>query len=174
MPAPKKLSHIVFRTSRLDDMIEWYQSVTCSTIAFRSPRACFMGFDEEHHRLGFIAAPNLGEQSEDRAGLEHVGFTFTTMDDLLDAYVEQRDRGIVPFTCTNHGPTTSLYYKDPDGNHVELLYDNFSTPEDSQRFMRSEAFQSNPMGLSFDPEQLLRCAKAGVPVERLTAYEALP
>ena len=174
MPAPKKLSHIVFRTSRMDEMIGWYQSVTHSEISFRNPKACFMGFDEEHHRLGFIAAPNLGEQSEDHAGLEHVGFTFETMDDLLEAYVEQRDRGVIPMSSTNHGPTTSIYYKDPDGNRVELLYDNFESPDDAQRFVRSEAFQKNPMGLPFDPEQLLRCAKDGVPLERLIAYEALP
>jgi catechol-2,3-dioxygenase len=88
--------------------------------------------------------------------------------------VELRDRGVVPTECTNHGPTTSIYYADPDGNRVELLYDNFEDPSDAQRFIESETFRKNPMGLRFDPEQLLRNAKAGVPVSRLIAYEALP
>jgi len=174
MPRPEKLSHLVFRTSRLDEMVEWYVATTHSRIAFRSPKACFMSFDDEHHRLGFIAVPNLGEQTETRAGLEHVGFSFATLDELLEAYVELRERGFAPTSCTNHGPTTSFYYADPDGNHVELLYDNFEDAADAQRFVESEAFRKNPMGLRFDPEQLLHAAKSGVPLSRLTAYEALP
>ena len=174
MPAPEKLSHLVFRTSRLDEMVEWYLATTHSRIAFRSPQACFMSFDDEHHRLGFIARPDLAEQTRDRAGLEHVAFSFATLDNLLEAYVELRDRGVVPTECTNHGPTTSLYYVDPDGNRVELLYDNFEDSAEAQRFIESEAFRNNPMGLAFDPEQLLRNASAGVPVSRLIAYEALP
>ena len=133
-----------------------------------------MSFDEEHHRLGFIAVPDLGKQTAERAGVEHIGFSFGTLDELLEAYVELRDRGIVPMNCTNHGPSTSFYYADPDGNRVELLYDNFEDAADAQRFMESETFRRNPMGLGFDPEQLLRCATAGVPLSRLIAYEALP
>jgi hypothetical protein len=39
---------------------------------------------------------------------------------------------IRPFYSINHGPTTSLYYTDPDGNRVELLVDNFATAGEGQ------------------------------------------
>ena len=173
MPGPNILSHIVFRTSRTDEMVEWYKSVTRSSIVFRNPKACFLSFDDEHHRIGFIATPELSEQTRSQAGLEHVAFRFTALPELLDAYAELRDTGIVPWRCTNHGPTTSFYYIDPDQNHVELLYDNLDTAE-TEVFMGSAEFRANPMGLSFDPDHLLRCAKAGVPLSRLIAYEPLP
>jgi catechol-2,3-dioxygenase len=32
--------------------------------------------------------------------------------------------GITPFVSVNHGLTTSFYYRDPDGNGVELQIDN--------------------------------------------------
>ena len=174
MPRPKVLSHVVFRTSRLDEMVDWYLATTHSRVAFRSPKACFMTFDEEHHRIGFLSEPNLAEQSEKTAGLNHVALRFGTLNDVLDAYAELRDHHIVPSWCTNHGPSLSFYYHDPDRNQVELLYDTLPDEESVRRFVQSEAFQKNPVGLSFDPEQLLRCAKAGVPLSRLIAYESLP
>jgi len=32
----------------------------------------------------------------------------------------------------NHRPTTSMYYRDPDGNRVELQIDNFPTAKEGQ------------------------------------------
>lgn len=37
----------------------------------------------------------------------------------------------------NHGPTTSLYYRDPDGNQIETQVDNFETAEEATAFMNS-------------------------------------
>jgi catechol-2,3-dioxygenase len=173
MPRPKKLSHIVFRTNRLDEMVQWYLTATDSHVVYRGPRSCFITYDEEHHRIGFVLKPELTEQTKDHVGVEHIGFTFETLDDLLAAYVELRDRQVVPRYCTNHGPTTSFYYSDPDGNHVELLLDNYTDPKDADRFVASDAYRANPSGLRFDPELLLRRAKEGVPISRLTAYEPL-
>ena len=34
--------------------------------------------------------------------------------------------GIQPHVPVQHGPTTSLYYRDPDGNMVELQIDNMA------------------------------------------------
>ena len=173
MPRPKVLSHVVFRTSHMDEMREWYLVVTHSRLCFKNLWASFISFDEEHHRLGFIAAPNLEEQTEKQPGLQHVAFRYETLKDLLDTYVELRGRKIVPARCTNHGPTTSFYYKDPDHNNVELLYDNISDGEESNRFMESEVFRTNPMGLPLDPEILLRRFQEGTPLEKLIAYEPL-
>jgi hypothetical protein len=73
------------------------------------------------------------------------------MGEFLDNYVRLRDRGIRPFFCVNHGPTTSMYYRDPDGNRVELQIDNFATAEEGQAWMHSEAFDRNPIGVEYDP-----------------------
>jgi catechol-2,3-dioxygenase len=173
MPSPKVLSHIVFRTSRMDEMQEWYLSATHSRVCFKNSWASFISFDEEHHRLGFIAVPNLEEQTETQPGLQHVALRYATLGDLLETYVELRDRKIVPARCTNHGPTTSFYYKDPDQNNVEFLYNNIPDEEHVNRFMQSEVFRKNPMGLPLDPEILLRHYQQGTLLEKLTAYEPL-
>jgi hypothetical protein len=81
-------------------------------------------------------------------------------------------RGIRPFYSINHGPTTSLYYADPDGNRVEFLVDNFATVEEGQAWMRSPAFARNPIGVAFDPDDLVRWFRSGVPVADLVIRDA--
>ena len=92
-------------------------------------------------------------------GLHHVAFTFESMQGFLDNYVRLRDRGIRPFFCVNHGPTTSMYYRDPDGNRVELQIDNFATAAEGEAWMKSAAF--------YDPDQLVKRFAAGEPVAEL-------
>ena len=65
-----------------------------------------------------------------------------------------------PIWCVNHGPTTSIYFADPDGNKIETQVDNFSA-EQASAFMFSKAFEENPIGVDFDPEWLIERLKAG-------------
>jgi hypothetical protein len=67
-----------------------------------------------------------------------------------------------------------MYYKDPDGNRIELQVDNFSTAEECNRWMRSGEFAANPIGVVFEPEDLLARYRAGEPIARLTARPPLP
>jgi len=106
-------------------------------------------------------------KSSEQPGLHHVAFTFASMGELLDNYVRLRERGIRPFFCVNHGPTTSMYYADPDGNRVELLVDNFPSVEEAQAWMRSAEFARNPIGVDFDPDEHVRKFDSGVAVSDL-------
>ena len=89
------------------------------------------------------------------------------MGELLGNYERLAARGIRPFRSINHGPTTSMYYVDPDGNRVELQIDNFATAEEGQAWMLSPAFDRNPIGVEFEPDDLVRRFHAGVPVAEL-------
>jgi hypothetical protein len=89
------------------------------------------------------------------------------MQELFLAYRQRKARGIEPYWCTNHGPTTSLYYRDPDGNTLETQFDNFDTDEAVNAFMTSDAFQTNPIGVDFDPEDVIKQIESGVSVAEL-------
>jgi len=60
-----------------------------------------------------------------------------------------------------------MYYRDPDSNQVELQVDNFPTVDELHAWFRSGAFAQNPIGVTFDADELVRKFKAGVPVETL-------
>jgi hypothetical protein len=75
------------------------------------------------------------------------------------AYQQRKQLGITPTWCVNHGPSTSIYYKDSDGNKIETQVDNFDTADAATDFMMSKEFEENPIGTDFDPEDLIRRLK---------------
>ncbi len=172
--APTKLAHIVRRTSRLDEMVAWYETVLGADVVHSDGILAFLTYDDEHHRIAIAGIPGLEKPSEQAAGTDHVAFSHADLGDLLYTYARLRDAGITPYWCINHGPTTSMYYKDPDGNRVELQVDNFPTAEETNRWIRSGDFAANPIGVVFDPEELLARYRSGEPIERLTARPPLP
>jgi catechol 2,3-dioxygenase-like lactoylglutathione lyase family enzyme len=173
-PVPSKLAHIVLRTPRFDAMKEFYATILGAAPAFENDQVCFMTYDEEHHRIGLINWPQLNDCDETRAGMEHVAFTYADLPTLLNAYIYNKKRGIEPFWAINHGPTISLYYRDPDGNKIELQYDVFHRPEALEAFFASGAYEENFMGIIFDPEKMVADYQAGATIETLTRRGPLP
>jgi catechol-2,3-dioxygenase len=170
MASPKKLSHIVLQTNRRREMIDWYCTVLGAEILYEADRISFISYDDEHHRVAFLDPGPLTERQPDAAGLNHVAFTFADLDDLIDNYQRLKDLGIRPHRCVNHGVTTSMYYHDPDHNQVELLVDNFATAVEGKDYMRRRSVNDkNPVGVAFDPEELVERVRAGLRREELQA-----
>jgi catechol-2,3-dioxygenase len=171
---PCQLAHVVRRTSRFEAMLHWYQTVLGCEIVHSDGMLAFLTYDQEHHRIAIAQLPGLEDQPLMAAGTDHIAFTFTDLGDLLYTYARLKREGIEPYWCINHGPTTSMYFKDPDGSRVELQVDNFPTSEETNRWMRSGEFAANPIGVIFDPEDLLQRYMDGEPIEKLTARPPLP
>jgi catechol-2,3-dioxygenase len=164
MPSPVKLSHYVLQTNQIQALRAWYLAVLGGEIVHEDPHLCFIAYDDEHHRIAFVDFEPLRKKTEKDVGLHHVAFTFTDLRTLLETHERlKRDKSIAPYWCINHGPTTSLYYHDPDGNGCELQVDNFANLADCKAFMRSPEFASNPLGVEFDPDEMLRRLRAGTP-----------
>lgn len=161
--SPKKLAHVVLRTKPMNirPMIDFYCNFLGAWIEFESPRAAFLGYDDEHHRIGIIAFDNVASPPEPAPGLEHIAFTFDNLQDLVTAYEQRKAYGILPVICMNHGPTTSMYYMDPDGNRLEAQVDNFNSNEEATAFVKSASFYENPVGVDFDPDDLTRRVRSG-------------
>lgn len=164
---PARFAHFVLRVRQLETAIHWYEEVLGMEMVHRSEKIAFLSFDEEHHRIALAETPVASESVPGAPGLDHVAFAFDTLGDLLSTYRRLEAKGIEPFWPINHGPTTSLYYRDPDGNGVELFVDNFETEAELKGWMETEIFQSNPIGVTFDPDELVRRYEAGDPLEEL-------
>jgi catechol 2,3-dioxygenase len=167
-----RLHHVTMKTSHLADMIAWYGTVVGAKVQFQNDIGGWLTNDEANHRLAFLAAPGL-EDDPDKIrhnGLHHSAFEYASFDDLIASYERLKAEGILPAFCIDHGLTISFYYKDPDGNFVELQTDNFGDWALSSEFMRSSAeFAANPIGTFFDPEKVARAFAAGRPFEELEA-----
>src|SRR5713226_3347310 len=173
MSSPKKLSHIVLQTNRRREMIDWYCTVLGAEILYEAERISFISYDDEHHRVAFLDPGPLAERQPDAAGLNHVAFTFGGLDDLTENYQRLNAIGIRPHRCVNHGVTTSMYYHDPDHNQVELLVDNFATAIEGQDYMRRRsASDKNPVGIDFDPDEMVNRIQNGLRVQELVDINA--
>ncbi len=171
---PRQLAHVVRRTGRFDELVRWYCTVLGAEVVHADGMLAFLTYDDEHHRIAIAQIPGLAEQPPMAAGTDHIAFTYADLGDLLHTYERLKACGITPYWCINHGPTTSMYYKDPDGSRVELQVDNMPSIEAIDAWMRSGAFAANPIGVVYDPEDLLARYRAGEPLETLTARPPLP
>ena len=164
---PVRLAHFVLRSNHFADTTAWYRTVLGAEPVFDNPFICFLTYDDEHHRLAIVNTADAPDAPTGCAGVDHIAFTLASLGDLLSSFRRLHNLGIQPHLCINHGPTTSLYYRDPDGNQVELQVDNFDTPEALKGWFESEDFAQNPIGVTFDPDKLIERFEAGHPIEEL-------
>jgi len=158
---PSHMAHLVIRTACYREAVAWYRSVFLADVVFASDMLTFLTFDDEHHRVAIANTPTLAAKPPDTVGIDHIAFSYRTMGELLATYLRLKDEGILPFWCINHGPTTSLYYHDPEKNDIELQVNNYPDPRDCAAFFRSETFAKNPLGVEFDPDALVALWRGG-------------
>ncbi len=171
---PSKLAHFVIRAKKFTEMLAWYRTVFHARTSFENPVIAFLTYDEEHHRFAFLNTAHLPTADKMYTGMDHVAFTYANLPDLLSTYERLKDQDIKPFWCINHGPTTSMYYRDPDGNELELQVDNYDTIEEACGFFQTAEFAANPLGVDFNPDELLRKLRANVPLQQLLRQGAAP
>jgi catechol-2,3-dioxygenase len=165
-----KLHHVTIKTSRLDQMIAWYGAVIGAEVNFRDGVAAWTSNDAANHRIAFLAVPGLSDDTEkvSHNGMHHCAFEYDSFADLMASFDRLRRDGIEPAFCLDHGLTISLYYRDPEGNFVELQSDNFGDWAQSREFMRtSRDFAANPIGTFFDPARVYDEFKAGADFKSL-------
>lgn len=165
---PTQVAHIVFKTSKGPAMVEFYLMLLNGWVAFENSTICFIRYDFEHHRVVVVHDDSAAPRDPSCAGLVHLAFTYPSLTSLLNNYKRLKNAGITPVWCINHGFTTSIYYRDPEGQLIETQFDNM-TPDEAQAFMESPYFEINPIGVDFDPERLLEMLEAGVGEQELVA-----
>jgi catechol 2,3-dioxygenase-like lactoylglutathione lyase family enzyme len=176
--APGYIAHWVVKTTRTEEMIDWYHTVFGARVIHQDNRLTFMTWDAESHRLAFVRVPKalryllpLARLRRKFYGIDHIGLTVPSLERLLATYERLKTVGITPVWAINHGPTTSLYYEDPDGIRLEFQVENFSTAAEIADYV-GEHFADNPIGVTFDPDYLLAQMRSGVARDELVKQGA--
>lgn len=166
--AKPKFAHVVYQTGRPQEMREWYCKVLDGHIVYSDAMLSFITFDDEHHRVALIHPPTpIVAKTPATATMHHTAYTFANIDELLERYALLRGRGVLPAVCIAHGVTTSMYYRDPDGNFVELQIDRFAKPDDATAYMHGPEYSADSVGPAFDPEKMLQARRAGATAEEI-------
>ena len=166
--SPARISHAVFRTTRFNEMVEWYKTVFNAEVLYQNAFGAFLTFDEEHHRIAIFALPGLVEKPKRSVGLDHLAFFYPTFGAWIENYERLKAAGIVPKATMHHGITMSLYYRDPDDNGIELAIDSVEKPQWHE--WMQQKLGENLMGAPLDPTDLARRYHAGAPEAELRAF----
>jgi len=174
MAKSTKLAHVVYSTTRFVEMIDWYKKVFEAQVVYRNSVLAFLTYDDEHHRFAIFNYSAFNAQANQfkcpaPLGVNHVGYSFATVGDLLKNYEHLKQLGITPYWSVHHGITLSFYYRDPDGNRTEFQVNSFPTASAAKAFMKTSVFAGNPIGVRIDPDKLLSRYNSGEPEEQLLA-----
>jgi catechol 2,3-dioxygenase len=163
-PIRPTLHHVSLKTTRLQELIDWYSTVVGTEVTFEDSTGAWLSNDAANHRIALLSFPGFVDDPdrETRTGMHHSAFEYESFADLNSTYLRLREAGIQPDICIDHGMTLSYYYKDPDGNRVELQVDNFGDWSASKEWMHtSPGFRANPIGVFVDPARIAEQAAAG-------------
>ena len=171
MPTPTKMHHVhIYSDTNYDAMVEFYLKLFNANIVnvtyFGPNKTTFMTYDDHDHRIIIIKRPGWGVKKDKQIGVSHLAFGYASLGELIYLYKRMREYGYPPPPRTlNHGNSTSLYWKDPDGNEVETMCDNYS-PQECQDYKRNFQF-SEEFGemdeACFEIDKMVKLYEDGVP-----------
>ncbi len=162
----KRLAHIALQTAQLPVLRDWYLEVLDAHVVFENDMLCLMTFDEAHHRIAMRQLPQPSPRTSRTVGLGHHSYTFAGLTGLLAKYEALKEAGIHPYLPVQHGITTSIYYRDPDGNLAELQIENMPADE-ATRYLHGPECRVDPVGPSFDPDAMVAALRSGTPESEL-------
>ena len=160
---PAEYAHIVLRTAQPDALIDWYCTVLGMQVVMRHPLIIFLTWDESQDRLAILPTQGAVPSTRKTTGMDHAAFEVGSLKELTGHYRDLKAKGIVPERCINHGVATSLYYRDPDDNQIELSVGAFKSAAELNTWFSTGLFDVNPVGVFIDPELLCARVESGEP-----------
>jgi catechol-2,3-dioxygenase len=147
-PRPGRLQHVVFQTTAIDPLVEFYVNRVGFAISDKvldedgSLAAFFLRSDHEHHSLAFF----VGSRNE----LDHHAYETTCWNDIRD-WGDRFGKEKIPMFWGpgRHGPGNNLFFmvKDADGNKLELSAElETFTPDQPPRVWPNTEYTLNYWG----------------------------
>jgi catechol 2,3-dioxygenase len=121
-----KLGHVNLYVRDAAASREWYTKVLgLHTYHFAPGRAAFLSADKEmSHEVALMeVGPTAPLQEPGQVGLNHMAWMVESLDQLKDAYQRLKDNDVRLQAIVDHGLSLGIYFKDPDGNGLEVSYE---------------------------------------------------
>lgn len=167
---PVRLSEIVLRTARYQELKDWYQAVLGVAPYNDTDEFCFRRLHMDYpysQVLAIFHVPEAASSPGPVAGLDHIQLRHASLEAMFERFERLREVGIVPDASMNHGPGTSFSYRDPDQSSVELSGPNFDDDREYVAYFESESYRKDIAGIVVDPNDFVRRLSAGTPQPEL-------
>jgi catechol 2,3-dioxygenase len=129
-----RVGHVHLKVGDLERAIGFYRDVLGFSLKQRyGAQAAFLSAGSYHHHIGLNTwhSAGAGPAPERAAGLYHVAFVLPDRASLAKVLRHVLDHGTPLDGAADHGVSEAVYFRDPDGNGIELYVDR--APEDWPR-----------------------------------------
>ena len=126
IPPQTRIGHIHLRVSDLERAIAFYSDVLGFEVQQKfGDQAAFLSAGGYHHHIGLNTwhSAGSGPAPSEGAGLYHVAFLFPDRASLAAALKRVLAAGTTLDGAADHGVSEAVYFRDPDGNGIELYVD---------------------------------------------------
>lgn len=125
-PVALTVGHVHLKVSNLARSEAFYREVLGFEVTQRyGAQAVFMSAGGYHHHVGLNTWMSRGgpPPADGTTGLFHVAFLYPTRAELARAVRQVVASGVALDGAANHGVSHAVYFRDPDGNGIELYWD---------------------------------------------------
>ena len=129
-----RIGHVHLKVSNLERAIAFYRDVMGFTVEQRyGDQAAFLSAGGYHHHIGLNTWESLGgtPAPHGHTGLYHTAFLYPDRASLGAALRQALTAGVEIDGAADHGVSEAIYFRDPDGNGIEIYRDR--APEDWPR-----------------------------------------
>ena len=121
----KRLGHVVLNVRDAAKSKEFYTRTLGLRVAHEDldRGTVFLSFGRTHHDLALFQMATGEPPDAKQPGLHHMAWQLGDFEELQAAYRELKAIGVPVESTVEHNVTRSVYFRDPDGNRVELFCD---------------------------------------------------
>jgi catechol 2,3-dioxygenase len=142
----RKLGHVVLQVRDAARSRDFYTQTLGLKVAHEDLErgAVFLSFGREHHDLALFQLATGEAPGPAQPGLHHMAWQLGSFEELRAAHGELKAMGVPVEATVEHNVSRSVYFRDPDGNRVELYCDMV---EDGFDAMRTVGPRRDPLDL---------------------------
>jgi catechol 2,3-dioxygenase len=157
----KRIGHVLLRVADIERAKAFYCGILGFSLREQDPDhgGVFLGLEHSSHTIDLMQAgdsrPSTREGSgsgdlsmRGAPGLGHIAFQVDTEEALRNCYFELKDRGVEVLRLMDHVSQKSIYFRDPDGNMLEIYYE---LPNALGLFLRGRGDQDKPFTFDSPP-----------------------
>lgn len=139
-----RIGHVHLKVADLERAIAFYRDVMGFALMQRfGDQAAFLSAGEYHHHIGLNTWDSLGGSPapNGHTGLYHTAILYPDRAALGTALARVLDAGVPLDGAADHGVSEAVYFRDPDGNGVEIYRDR--APQDWPRDAKGNLAMTN-------------------------------
>ncbi|MBM3222195.1 MAG: biphenyl-2,3-diol 1,2-dioxygenase [Candidatus Tectomicrobia bacterium] len=118
----QRVGHVVIKMRDLDAAKRFYGDILGMHITDeREGFGVFFRFDDYHHDIAvFKVNADAAAPEKNQVGLAHIALIADSFDTVKAMYQKLKAHDVPIVRTVDHGVTRSVYFKDPEGNELEI------------------------------------------------------